>query len=101
MWRFVVTSARAARVLLMLLTVMASSAAPTYAQAPLSLAEAIRRARVHNPDAQSAAAAEQEAAERVVQARSGFLPTADVAESWQRGNQPVFVFSSVLAQRQF
>jgi outer membrane protein TolC len=25
----------------------------------------------------------------------------DVAESWQRGNQPVFVFSSLLAQRQF
>jgi outer membrane protein TolC len=25
----------------------------------------------------------------------------DVAESWQRGNNPVFVFSSLLAQRQF
>jgi outer membrane protein TolC len=25
----------------------------------------------------------------------------DVAESWQRGNHPVFVFSSLLAQRQF
>ena len=24
-----------------------------------------------------------------------------MAESWQRGNQPVFVFSSLLAQRQF
>jgi hypothetical protein len=24
----------------------------------------------------------------------------DLVESWQRGNQPVFVFSSLLAQRQ-
>ena len=101
MWKFVVTSARAARVVVVLLTVAAPSVARAYAQAPLSLAEAIRRARVHNPDAQSAVAAEQEAAERLVQARSRLLPKVDVAESWQRGNHPVFVFSSVLAQRQF
>ncbi|MBI4486065.1 MAG: TolC family protein, partial [Acidobacteria bacterium] len=47
------------------------------------------------------AAAEREAAERVRQARAGYLPKVDVAESWQRGNQPVFVFSSLLSQRQF
>lgn len=34
-------------------------------------------------------------------ARAGYLPTVDLIESWQRGNQPVFVFSSLLAQRQF
>jgi outer membrane protein TolC len=66
----------------------------------LSLSEAIARAKSHNPDAGSAAAAEREAAERVRQARGGYLPKVDVAESWQRGNQPVFVFSSLLAQRQ-
>src|SRR3990172_6133242 len=49
----------------------------------------------------ASAAAEREAAERVTQARAGYLPKVDVAESWQRGNQPVFVFSSLLAQRQF
>ena len=37
----------------------------------------------------------------LTQARAGYLPKVDVAESWQRGNQPVFVFSSLLAQRQF
>ena len=77
------------------------AALPVSAQAPLSLSEAIERAKARNPDAGSAAAAEREAAERVTQARGGFLPRVDVAESWQRGNHPVFVFSSLLAQRQF
>jgi outer membrane protein TolC len=71
------------------------------AQSPLSLSEAIARAKVHNPDATAAAAAEREAAERVTQARGGYFPRVDVVESWQRGNNPVFVFSSRLAQRQF
>ncbi len=74
---------------------------PASAQSPLSLSQAITRAKAHNPDAGSAAAAEREAAERVTQARGGYFPKVDVAESWQRGNSPVFVFSSLLAQRQF
>jgi outer membrane protein TolC len=76
-------------------------AAPAAAQIPLTLTEAIARARSQNPDAGSAAAAEREAAQRVTQARAGYLPKVDVTESWQRGNQPVFVFSSLLAQRRF
>ena len=71
------------------------------AQTPLSLADAIARARAHNPDAGSSAAAERAAAERVTQAEAGYWPRVDVAEAWQRGNQPVFVFGSLLAQRQF
>jgi outer membrane protein TolC len=74
---------------------------PASAQSPLSLSEAIARAKARNPDAGSAAAAEREAAERVTQVRSGYFPKVDVAESWQRGNHPAFVFSSLLAQRQF
>lgn len=76
-------------------------ALPASAQPPLSLSEAIARARAHNPDVGSAAAAEREAAERVTQVRGGYFPKVDVAESWQRGDHPVFVFSSLLAQRQF
>jgi outer membrane protein TolC len=71
------------------------------AQSPLSLPDAMARARAHNPDAGSAAVAEREAAERVTQARGGYFPKVNVAESWQRGNHPVFVFSSLLAQRLF
>ena len=76
-------------------------ALPASAQSPLSLSAAISRAKSHNPDAGSAAAAEREAAERVTQARGGYFPKIDVAESWQRGNNPLFVFSSRLAQRHF
>jgi outer membrane protein TolC len=74
---------------------------PAAAQTPLTLADAIARARAQNPDAGSAAAAEREAAQRITQARAGFWPRVDAAESWQRGNQPVFVFSSLLARRRF
>jgi len=74
---------------------------PASPQSPLSLSEAIARARARNPDAGSAAAAEREAADRVTQVRGGYFPKVDLAESWQRGNHPVFVFSSLLAQRQF
>jgi len=77
------------------------AALPASAQSPLSLSEAIARAQARNPDAAAAAAAEREAAERVTQVRGGFFPKVDVTESWHRGNHPVFVFSSVLAQRQF
>jgi outer membrane protein len=76
-------------------------APPAFAQSPLSLSEAIARARTRNHDATAAAAAEREAAERVTQVRGGYFPKVDVVESWQRGNYPVFVFSSLLAQRQF
>ena len=73
----------------------------TWAQTPLTLPEALTRAQAANPDARAAEIAEQQAGTRVVQARAGYLPSVDVTESWQRGNQPVFVFSSLLSQRQF
>jgi outer membrane protein TolC len=76
-------------------------AQPAAAQPTLSLSEAIARAKARNPDAGAAAAAEREAAERATQARAAYLPRIDVAESWQRGNNPVFVFSSRLAQQHF
>jgi len=76
-------------------------ALPASAQSPLSLSQAIARAKARNPDVGAAAAAEREAAERVTQARGGYLPKVDLTDSWQRGNNPVSVFSSLLAQRQF
>jgi outer membrane protein TolC len=74
---------------------------PASAQSSLSLSGAIARAKARNPDAGSAAAAEREAAERATHARGSYFPKVDFSESWQRGNHPVFVFSSLLAQRQF
>ena len=74
---------------------------PARAQAPLSVADAVARARARNPGARAAASLASEAEARVRQARAGYLPRVDVSESWQRGNQPVFVFSSLLSQRRF
>lgn len=86
--------------LLTLLAAMVASA-PTQAQTRLSLADAISRAQSQNLDARSSAAAERQAAHRVTEARAGYLPSVDVSETWQRANQPVFVFGSLLAQRRF
>lgn len=72
-----------------------------HAQTPLSLADAILRAQARNLDARTAESAEKQAEARITQARAGYLPSVDVTESWQRGTLPVFVFSSLLAQRQF
>lgn len=75
-------------------------ARPATAQSPLSLPDAIARATAHNPDAKAVVVAEEEAAARVRQARAGYFPQARVEESWQRSNQPAFVFSTRLAHRQ-
>jgi outer membrane protein len=92
---------REARLFVSLLLAGLCAASPAAAQSPLSLPEAIARAKANNPDVGAAAAAEREAAERLKEIRGGLLPKVDLAESWQRGDHPVFVFSSLLAQRQF
>ena len=89
------------RRLWILALVMAASTPPVWAQTRLTLAEAIARAQTRSFDARSAELAERQAVLRLTQARAGYLPSVDLTESWQRGNQPVFVFSSLLAQRQF
>jgi outer membrane protein TolC len=54
-----------------------------------------------NPDLAAAAAAEAEARARQTMAAAGWFPRLSVHEAWQRGNQPVFVFGSLLGQRRF
>jgi outer membrane protein TolC len=71
------------------------------AQTPLTLEEAIARARGETADARALASTIDEATERVRRAQSGFWPRIDVTETVQRGNHPVFAFSSLLSQRQF
>jgi len=93
-------SEREAYLIVPLLFVAVLMTLPASAQS-LSLSEAIERAKAGNPDVRSAAAAEREAAERITEARGGHLPKVDVSESWQRGNNPAFVFGSLLAQRRF
>jgi outer membrane protein TolC len=61
----------------------------------------MKRARGETAEARALASAIGEADARVQRAQSGFWPRVDVVETVQRGNQPVFVFGSLLAQRQF
>jgi outer membrane protein TolC len=71
------------------------------AQTTLTLESAMARARADSPGARADAAAVGESDARVDFARAGFFPRVDVSESVQRGNQPVFVFSTLLSQRRF
>jgi outer membrane protein TolC len=89
------------RHLSVLLATLGLSASQAAAQTPLTLDDAIAKALKQNPATRAAEAARREASERVRQARAGWLPRLDLTETWQRGNQPVFVFGSVLAQRSF
>ena len=88
-------------VLPLVLSLTLGPAIPALAQAPLTLADAISRAQAQHPTAQAAEAAAETAAHRLREARAGQLPIADVTEAWQRGNQPVYAFGSLLGQRQF
>jgi outer membrane protein TolC len=71
------------------------------AQEPLTVDSAVRAALAHNASLRAARAGVDEAAAQATQARSGFFPRISVTESWQRGDQPVFVFSSLLSARRF
>ena len=76
-------------------------AVPAQAQAPLTLDEAVQRALAGYSEARVASLAVEDAREQAVAARSALMPRVDLTEGWQRGNLPVFAFSSILSQRQF
>jgi outer membrane protein TolC len=80
---------------------VALCAPASFAQETLTLREAIRDALAHNGSLRAAQDSVQEAEARVRQARSPLFPRVSVAESWQRSDQPVFVFSALLSSRKF
>lgn len=84
-----------------LVCLTALAALTAAAQSQLSLKEAISTALEKHPAVAAVKAGELEAGERLRQARSGYLPRVSYAESYQRSNNPVFVFGSLLTQRQF
>lgn len=81
--------------------VLVAAAAPAQDARPLTLEDAVERALDRNPAIRAAAAGSDEAIARTRQARAGYLPRVDVVEAWQGGNQPVYVFGALLAQRRF
>jgi outer membrane protein TolC len=83
------------------LTLLALAGSPVRAQEALTLREAVDLALRSNPLNTASDAAEKEAEARIRQVRSGYLPRLQFSDSLQRGNNPAFVFSSLLTQRQF
>lgn len=84
--------------LLVLATVAPLGAA---AQEPLTLDQAVQAALTQNASLRGARATRDEADAHAREARAGFFPRLTFSESWQRGDQPVFVFSSLLSARRF
>jgi outer membrane protein len=79
----------------------ALSGVSLWAQPALSLSDAVGMALSKHPSMAAAQSGIDAAEARVRQAQSGRLPKVNYSESWQRSNNPVFVFSSLLTQRQF
>lgn len=76
-------------------------AAPAAAQARLTLAEAVTATLARNPSLKAARAQVDKAAADSTVARSAWWPRLTMAESMQRGNQPVFAFGALLSARSF
>ncbi len=72
-----------------------------WGQAPLSLKQAVEIALRQHPQVQAAGSGRQAAETRIQAARSGYLPKLNYSESFQRTNNPVYVFSSLLTQARF
>jgi outer membrane protein TolC len=71
------------------------------AQDSLTLSEAVQRALGHHPSLEAATARVHAAEASIAQARSGWMPHAVYSESFESGNNPVYVFGALLTQHQF
>jgi outer membrane protein TolC len=78
--------------------VPASSSQPS---APFTLRQAVELALQNNPSLKAAHEGLAMAQQKVPQAVSRYLPEVNFDETFTRGNNPVYVFGSLLNQRQF
>jgi len=86
---------------LLVVAAIAAAESALSAQEPLTLEMAVQTALAQNAGLRAVRTGVSEADAQVDEARSGWFPRVSVAETWQRGDQPVFVFSSLLSARQF
>jgi outer membrane protein TolC len=87
--------------LLVLILAALALAAATRAQEPLTLGEAVRMALEQNPALRATQEESAAAAAQVGQARAAWFPRLDFSQGFTRGNNPVYVFGTLLTQRQF
>jgi outer membrane protein TolC len=95
------TAGRGVAAVLIVSGALVVSVSTAFGQIPLTLEEAMKRARGETVDARALESTFNEAEARVRQEQSGFWPRVDLTETVQRGNNPVFAFSSLLSQRRF
>lgn len=74
---------------------------PLAAQQRLSLSETIARALENNPDLAADAPGQQAARSEFEATKAGYLPRIDFEQSYLAGDNPVFVFGTLLTQRRF
>ncbi len=80
---------------------MLTAPVAVHAQNTLSLQQAVAATLANNPDLRAAVAGQRESDARASEARASYFPRVDFVEAWQRGNNPVFVFGSLLSQQRF
>ena len=78
-----------------------SAVLPAAAQSELTLAGAVHEAVARQPSLEAARARTKAAEARIPQARSAQRPHVQYQEMLQGGNNPVYVFSTLLTERQF
>jgi outer membrane protein len=83
-----------------LLLACAGSAAAQAPQ-PLALRDAVNEALARNPALEASKDQAAASRARVREAKAGWFPRLDVSQGFTRGNNPVYVFGSLLTQRQF
>jgi outer membrane protein TolC len=90
-----------AKTLTLALFALLLSAALLSAQEKLTLEQAVQKALQSNPELAIDAPAREAANSELAASRAGYLPRLDVEQSVLGGNNPVYVFGTLLTQRHF
>ncbi len=87
----------------MVFTALLAGAPGAWAQAgqPLTLRQAVELALKQNPALRAAEQQANVSHAQVGEARAGWLPRLDVSQGFTRGDNPVYVFGTLLTQQQF
>lgn len=81
--------------------ILALMVTSVYGQEALKLEDAVNSALSHSPVARATAAGRRAATSRLEAAKAMRLPVVQLTEEFKYGNNPVFVFGSLLEQRRF
>ena len=85
----------------LLAALLIAAQTPTGANAPITLDQAVQAALARHPRIRQSEAGIEVATARIEQERAGHVPKVQISETVTRGNNPTFVFSSLLEQGRF